>query len=99
MAACPSLDDLVDKGTMKHLARFGILAVVLVMLGFMACGGHTSYDYSFLETGCETGAHTFDTLADMCAGLQSDSLNNSCAIAARQNFFQMHCTGTFQEAP
>ncbi|HEY4185670.1 MAG TPA: hypothetical protein VGP07_11410 [Polyangia bacterium] len=65
--------------------------------------GSTSYNYEFSELSganvCDTGQQNFTTLAAMCAGLESDSLNHACALAAREAFFGLHCTGTFQEAP
>ena len=65
--------------------------------------GSTSYNYEFSEFSganvCDTGQQNFTTLAAMCAGLESDSLNHACALAAREAFFGLHCVGTFQEAP
>ena len=64
--------------------------------------GGGAYSYDFTETvggvTCET-QHDFATLADMCAGLESDSFNQNCALAARQKFFPKYCPGTFQETP
>lgn len=65
--------------------------------------GSSAYSYHFSEiTGaasCATGQQMFATLAAMCAALQSDSVNQSCALAARMTFFQQECPGVFQETP
>ena len=57
------------------------------------------YNYEFSGVDCATGKKTFTSLAAMCTSLQSDSFNDSCALAARQTFFASNCTGTFQESP
>lgn len=76
-------------------------AGLLGLLVAASCGsdGKTSYEYTFSDTGCVTGDMTFTSLAAMCTSLQSDSLNNSCALVARMSFFSQHCTGTFVESP
>lgn len=81
--------------------RFWGVAGWLGLMVAAGCGGDgkTSYDYTFSETGCATGDMTFTSLAAMCTALQSDSVNNSCALAARMTFFTQHCTGAFVEAP
>jgi hypothetical protein len=89
---------------MKSLISAGLCAVVLTgalaLLGSGGCGGGTtSYDYEFTLTDCATGKKTFTSLAAMCTSLQSDSFNNSCALANRQDFFTSHCPGTFQQSP
>jgi hypothetical protein len=82
----------------KFFASLGVIAT----LGFTACGssGKASYTYTFSESsGCNT-SETFDTLTAMCVALQSKSVNNDCALAARMAFFVAQgCTGTFQETP
>lgn len=85
---------------MKSLAA----AVLLVVLGFTACGGkQASYHYRFTLVGsaaCDTGEQTFTSLEAMCVGLESASLNRSCAPSDRQAFFASeNCIGTFQETP
>jgi hypothetical protein len=46
--------------------------------------------------GCSTGYQSYGSLAEECAGLQSDSRNNSCDLARRQQFFtDFGCAGTF----
>ena len=37
--------------------------------------GGKSFEYQFLVNGCDTGTQMFSTLQDMCAGLESSSLN------------------------
>jgi hypothetical protein len=65
-----------------------------------SCGSsHTDYSYTFNDTACSTGDMMFTSLQAMCTALQSDSVNSSCALAARTTFFMQHCTGTFTEAP
>lgn len=77
------------------------LAGLLGLCLAAACGGNgkTSYEYTFSETGCMTGDMTFTSLQEMCTALQSDSVNNSCALVSRMSFFASHCTGAFVEAP
>jgi len=81
--------------------RVGGLTGLLGLLVAASCGsgGKTSYEYTFSETGCATGDMTFTSQAAMCTSLQSDSVNNNCALAARMSFFAQHCTGAFVEAP
>jgi hypothetical protein len=90
---------------MKLLASMGFL----LLFGSLGCSKEVaSYDYEFMENGvdggvdggtagCDTGNQTFPSLVEMCAGLQSDSLNHGCALSSRENFFGEKCTGTFQE--
>jgi len=59
--------------------------------------GGQSFQYQFTVNGCDTGTQKFATLQEMCAGLESSSLNHDCALSSRQSFFQEKCTGTFQE--
>jgi hypothetical protein len=78
----------------------GVLMGALALFGVAGCGGGTThYEYEFSGTDCATGHKDFSSLAAMCTSLQSDSVNSSCALAARQTFFASHCTGTFQETP
>jgi hypothetical protein len=85
--------------------KFLALAALVLLSGSIGCGKTTeSLHYEFFTNGvdggapgCDTGDHTFPSLVAYCAGLQSDSLNNNCALSARQNEFGKECTGTFQE--
>ena len=85
--------------------KFLALAALFFLSVSIGCGKMTeTLDYHFTidgvdggAPGCATGVHTFPSLAAYCAGLQSDSLNNNCALSARQNEFSARCTGTFQE--
>ena len=81
----------------RVLASAGWLG--LLVAASCGSGGKTSYEYTFSETGCATGDMTFTSLSAMCSSLQSDSVNNNCALAARMAFFTQHCTGAFVEAP
>lgn len=55
--------------------------------------------YQFTVNGCDTGKHEFvdttpaRTLAQVCAALQNNSLNNYCAESARRNYFSLKCSG------
>jgi hypothetical protein len=81
---------------MKNIA----LAGLVLLLGLSACGSkEASFQYQFTVDGCDTGTQVFPTLEEMCAGLESASRNGSCALSARQTFFQQKCTGTFAETP
>jgi hypothetical protein len=85
--------------------KFLAVAALFLLSASIGCGKKTeTYDYHFTidgvdggAPGCETGVHTFPSLVAYCAGLQSDSLNNNCALSARQDEFAATCTGTFQE--
>jgi hypothetical protein len=85
--------------------KFLALAALFLLSASIGCGKTTeTYEYGFTVNGvdggapgCDTGEQTFPSLVAMCAGLQSDSLNNNCALSARQDFFGKNCTGTFQE--
>jgi hypothetical protein len=92
---------------MARNIRFLGLAALLVLLG-AGCGkstgtesaaetATTSYRYDFNDSGCDTGTHVFSTLTDVCAGLQNEALNHSCAVAERENAFYKYwnCPGTF----
>lgn len=63
-----------------------------------------SYDYT--SNGCATGKHAFKAstyegaLAQLCAALQSESLNNHCALELRNSAFKEQCPGqVFQSKP
>lgn len=47
--------------------------------------------YSYTQSGCETGQHSFSSLTDMCLGLANDQLNNNCASRIRCERFQNDC--------
>ena len=53
------------------------------------------YSYEFSNNGCKTGAHDFNSLEDLCKGLQDDSLNNNCAYSMRRDLFEAQCSGNF----
>lgn len=53
--------------------------------------------YSFKEEGersCQTGVHLFTDKEGMCMGLQSETINNSCATVQRFERFQKDCEPT-----
>ena len=72
-------------------------------MGGAGAGAGYAYSYHFTEISgagsCATGNQMFSTLAAMCAGLESDSLNHSCALDARQAFFAEECPGEFLAQP
>lgn len=56
--------------------------------------------YSSLKgENCETGAHEFKSKEELCAGLQSEELNQNCAQKLRKSIFQTMCPGSFQPKP
>ena len=76
------------------------LLLVIFTISLSACGSKddtttTSLSYDFTENGCKTGSHTFSSLAELCTGLQTDALNNGCALGLRQDEFKGRCSGTF----
>ena len=90
---------------MKTLALVGLM----FFFGSLGCAKDMkTYQYQFVENGvdggpdggtagCDTGKQVFSALDVMCAALESTSLNQGCALSARQTFFAENCTGTFQE--
>ncbi len=64
-------------------------------------GSSSSYSdsYHFQINGCDTGMQTFIGATDtevqsrICAALQSDSVNNNCAIDERKQMFTYKCPG------
>jgi hypothetical protein len=50
-----------------------------------------SLSYEFEFNGCKTGRHQFSSTEELCTGLRNDTLNNSCAIDLRADFFQKNC--------
>jgi hypothetical protein len=75
-------------------AFFGVSALVLSALA-LGCGNSDSKNYDFTENGCDTQSHTFDSQGSYCAGLESNSLNNGCALDLRQAAYQRDCSGAF----
>lgn len=56
--------------------------------------GYFSYAYSeTLPRRCETGLHSFNTLAEMCQALLNESLNQNCARLLRENDHFVRCRG------
>jgi hypothetical protein len=79
-----------------------LCACFVTLLVVAGCGssGKVSYNYQFTNNGCDTGEQVFTSLAAMCTALQSDAVNGSCALAARQAFFMTEkCPGTFLQSP
>jgi hypothetical protein len=49
---------------------------------------------------CETGEHTYNSLQHFCEGIQSESINNSCAADIRRELFkEVKCPGSFEKKP
>jgi hypothetical protein len=66
---------------------------------FFYTNGIFQYQMSDSTANCQTGEHQFESLAEMCTGLESNSLNNNCALNSRTaNFAQAGCAGSFQAA-
>jgi hypothetical protein len=79
-----------------------LCAVALLASLLSACGGNSNSQqltYQFSENGCDTQEHSFSSLTDYCAALESDSTNGSCALDLRETQFAQGCPGTFTETP
>ena len=61
----------------------------------LSCGSNDSRNYTFSENGCSTQTHSFDSQTAYCQGLESNSLNNGCAIDLREQAYARDCTGSF----
>jgi hypothetical protein len=61
-------------------------------------GGTQSLSYNLTENGCQTQEHDFSSQTDYCNGLESDSLNNYCALDLRKSLYQTDCGSNFQES-
>jgi hypothetical protein len=65
---------------------------------FFYTNGIFQYQLSDLTANCQTGEHQFESLAAMCSGLESASLNSNCALTLRTAYFaQAGCAGSFQQ--
>jgi hypothetical protein len=49
--------------------------------------------YELSENGCSTGRHSFNSFADLCVGLQNNTINNDCALNLRADHFRRNCSG------
>jgi hypothetical protein len=99
---------MINNGFQKNGGLFlGFLAGI-VLVGCSVHAGTSSDDqnggivdqslsYNLTENGCETKQHDFSSHADYCNGLESDSLNNGCAIDLRTNLYHNDCGTNFQE--
>lgn len=61
-----------------------------------------AFSYDSINGGnCETGKHGFKTVEELCEGIQSEKLNNGCALKIRQDYFTKiyNCPGVFQKKP
>lgn len=57
-----------------------------------------SFTYDFDLNGCKTGRHQFNSLEEMCVGLQNETLNQSCASDLRIKHFQAFCPNQMYQA-
>ncbi len=77
--------------------KIQILLISIWLIGASCSVSHDnkseslSYDFEF--NGCPTGKHEFNSKAELCQGLQNDSLNGGCAQSLRQEYFQAQCPG------
>lgn len=53
-----------------------------------------SFSYTLEQNGCSTETQNFGSLAEMCQGLQNNTLNNGCALELRAEFYKLKCTGS-----
>lgn len=71
------------------------LTVFTLALGLAACGSSSSdstsksesFSYELELNGCNTGKHTFGSLAELCQGLKKADLNRGCALSMRREYF------------
>ncbi|MBI1860444.1 MAG: hypothetical protein HYR96_05965 [Deltaproteobacteria bacterium] len=57
-----------------------------------------SFKYEYEYNACNTGEHTFSSLDELCSALQSDSVNNDCALSLRKEGFKAwSCSGSFNQ--
>lgn len=52
-----------------------------------------TFGYEMNFYGCETGKQQFNSLAELCKGLQDDALNHDCARDMREEYFKAQCQG------
>ena len=80
-----------------------ILLLFIICFFYLGCDAinkaaktnEQTLSYNLTVSGCSTGSHAFSTLADYCAGLQNNSLNNFCAVNSRADLFNQNCSGIF----
>jgi hypothetical protein len=78
-----------------------ILSLTTASLGLSACGSSDDnkktedYSYEYSENGRETGKQTFNSLEELCLGLQNEELNSGNARSLRKAAFESKCSGTF----
>lgn len=70
----------------------GLLSFAALPL-LSACGSSESRKYQFVQNGCDTGEHQFDSQDAECEGLKNDKLNNECAYGLRKQAFLEKCPG------
>lgn len=75
-------------------AFFGLFAFILSAFA-LGCGSADSKNYDFTENGCDTQPHSFNSQTAYCAGLESNTLNNGCALDLREQTFARDCSGAF----
>ena len=65
-------------------------------LGKSSVSESKSLSYDFTENGCNTGKHTFNSVAELCAGLRNSALNKGCALTLRREYYKQNgCTEAF----
>lgn len=61
-----------------------VVEVVTCNTGYMK-------EYTYEDTGCSTGKHTFCSKQEYCDGLKNEALNNSCMPELRAQKFKANC--------
>jgi hypothetical protein len=83
--------------TMKNLNLSKMILIGLIAsAGFLtacqpASNNAKKLSYQYNSNSCDTGAHSFNSLAEYCTGLIDEELNNGCAFDMRLNEFQNIC--------
>lgn len=62
-----------------------------VVVEQVTCSTGYMKEYTYEDTGCSTGKHTFCSKQDYCAGLINEALNNSCAPDIRAIKYKANC--------
>ena len=74
--------------------RFYVIAAILA-LTTVGCGSGDNKKYQFVLNGCDTGEHSFDSVAAYCTGLKSNTTNNGCAESMRKDAYERDCGQAF----
>ncbi len=82
--------------TVKSQMTLILLTSALALLSACDSSSSPSKDnhtlsYEFESNGCNTGSHTFNSLAAYCDGLRNDELNKGCAYDLRANAYANRC--------